>query len=144
MKDFLAISILLRISSSHLEFSKINSPRCTNLLTCSTSYQSDSIFTLVISFLLLITIVFVLLIFIFIPKCLPSLFTLLAYSCNLFSFSAVVAVSSTCLKSLILLPSTETPSSSFSITLKLNLVKRLKRYGDSTHPCLVSLLIWIP
>ena len=71
-------------------------------------------------------------------------FTLSASVCNLFSFSVVIAVSSAYLKLLILLPPTETPSSSFSIILKMSSIKRLKRYGDSTHHCLVPLLISIP
>ena len=88
--------------------------------------------------------VFVFFMFIFIPKCLPSSFTLLANIWSSLSLSAVIPVSSAYLRLLILLPPIDTPSSSFSITRKISSVKRLKRYGDSTHPCLVPLLILIP
>ena len=60
------------------------------------------------------------------------------------SLSAVIPMSFAYLRLLILLPPIDTPFSSFSIAQKNSSVKRWKRYGDSTHPCLVPHLILIP
>ena len=144
MYAVLAISILLFISSSHFPFSVISWPKYTNISTCSTGWPSKVMLTLGVSTFRLITMVFVFFMFIFIPKCFPSSFTLLANIWSSLSLSVVIPVSSAYLGLLILLPPINTPSSSFSITRKISSVKRLKRYGDSTHPCLVPLLILIP
>ena len=57
LNDFLAISILLQISSSCFPFSVIYPSKDTHLLTCSTSWSSYCIFTLGISLFLFITMV---------------------------------------------------------------------------------------
>ena len=99
-------------------------------------------FTLGTTAFLLIIVVFVFFTFIFMPNAFPASFTRVAIRWSLGHDSAVNAVSSAYIRLLTFLPPIETPSSGSS-DLKIISVNRLKRYGDSTHPCLVSLFILI-
>ena len=80
--------------------------------------------------------VFVFFMLSFIPKCLLSSLILLADIWSSLSLSVVIFVY---LRLHIIIPPIETPLSSFSIT-RFSSVKRLTRYGDSTHPCLLFLI----
>ena len=84
--------------------------------------------------------VFVFFTFIFMPNAFPASFTRVAIRWSSGPDSAVNAVSSAYLRLLTFLPPIETPSSGSS-DLNIISVNRLKRYGDSTHPCLVPLFI---
>ena len=81
-------------------------------------------------------------------NCHAKVFTLFIYSFSQYVLFVFIFCfnwwSSAYIKLLILRPPTKTPSSSFSITLNTSSLKWLKRYGDSTHPCLVPFLICFP
>ena len=143
LNAFLAISILLLISTLHFTFT---------IFCCYTSqvdhflhfFNCCSIQTYTSCWCVLFLTSYIDLVFcmvISIPYGLPLSFTVVKRFCNFCTSRASNDVSSACLKLLILCPQTFMPSVS-SISLNISLVYRLNKLGGKTHPCLTPFFIW--
>ena len=130
----LAIPILLLISLSHFPSSVAMQPRYTILSTCWIGFPSTLILILGAGFFLLITIDFVLIMFISMPYGLPFSFTAVSKACRNIGPSASKTVSSAYLRLLIFTPPIFIPFIS-STSLNIFSVYRLNKFGDSTQPC---------
>ena len=125
-----------RLSNPALTFFLVLSIFRYNLAEVSTiTCLSNLMFTLGKIAFLLMTMVSVFFTLTFMQNSFPALFARVAIRCSLGSDSAVNTVLFAYLRLLTFLPPIETPSSGWS-DLNIISVNRLKRFGDSTHPCL--------